>query len=940
MTKILSKNIFIILIGFLLFFSFFSFLHANSFSTATTNLINNVTIGKTSLSNTINNVNDNISNFSTNISNIGNFSNTNLFNNVSNFSTAQPSSTQSNGTTQILLENYEGLFSTNMQALQGDPSTALTTYIDLIVKIAFGLGSIAAVALIVLGGIDYIGESFTKKTNGKNKIMRGIGAIVLLAVAFIFFQKVNPETLIVRFKPTQTHTSATLKELEDNSDLRNTAVPYEQQKSIAQHEGYIQSPGFSDKKSCENWVIAGSAQQRYIDDQCAYDTNTKKYYAFFQQRSTYGERWDAPGVPVIFGLGDIVIGPAKALNIPFFTNILISAACLPATALIVPECLEFRRKVMEEGGYMGGFLSCAKIQEITSPDQLPICRIDAQYLSYNRIAKPPRGLLGDLISFASTALTGGLSMDLLKQGIKISGIELGVLGEMALDFVGSLDFKNFEFNTLTIAGAENFAKEYVNQAIKDFSNGTLTDKMEMINSVLKQAAQIDPSGKLAQLSGTISQTIAVTDLVKTMQVDLQNLQDIPPNTPQEEINKLQKNLLNRTLSLVGTVNPSMEQYRALSNEAFAIAQKVKEEGLEMDIDTSLMNNLGGEMLILAENYAETGNVQGINYLVDDVENIHNTAYDETILSSHRFEAITREFLELSGTYNESVANTGKIASLAFDTNRDIDTIHDLVYERNYKDMTIQFINLLEKQPSTTPSKKDVFSSTKHLIDVTFDTKNFVRKFEKKNLETEHQLFINEFNDTISLNNDPAKVQKLKNISQKALAISQTSTNYKDEWREMSIQANNLAEKYKNKDMINQALLILNKSKSIYNKSASQDYIKANEEIYNALVEIKENTSIPPSWATESELNNFLTEENYFVLDNSPQVHVGPNFDWSPYGPPEHRYYHSQTACYNDKEIIDLNDNQKMSVICTRMSGNDPAKAYFSTIMTKKIEEAI
>ena len=207
MTKILSKNIFIILIGFLLFFSFFSFLHANSFSTATTNLINNVTIGKTSLSNTINNVNDNISNFSTNISNIGNFSNTNLFNNVSNFSTAQPSSTQSNGTTQILLENYEGLFSTNMQALQGDPSTALTTYIDLIVKIAFGLGSIAAVALIIWGGMDYIGESFTKKTDGKNKIMRGIGAIVLLAVAFIFFQKVNPETLIVRFKPTSTGTT-------------------------------------------------------------------------------------------------------------------------------------------------------------------------------------------------------------------------------------------------------------------------------------------------------------------------------------------------------------------------------------------------------------------------------------------------------------------------------------------------------------------------------------------------------------------------------------------------------------------------------------------------------------------------------------------------------------------------------------------------------------
>ena len=44
-------------------------------------------------------------------------------------------------------------------------------------------------------------ESFTKKSDGKSKIARALGAIVILALSFTVFQKINPETMAVRFKP-------------------------------------------------------------------------------------------------------------------------------------------------------------------------------------------------------------------------------------------------------------------------------------------------------------------------------------------------------------------------------------------------------------------------------------------------------------------------------------------------------------------------------------------------------------------------------------------------------------------------------------------------------------------------------------------------------------------------------------------------------------------
>lgn len=106
-------------------------------------------------------------------------------------------------TSIVLLEDYGTLDDDLQTAIQGgDSSLVLKEYIDMIVKIAFGLGSIGAVILIVFGGIEYItAQSFSKKSGGKDKLVRAIGALVILFSSFIVFNQLNPELLTVRFEP-------------------------------------------------------------------------------------------------------------------------------------------------------------------------------------------------------------------------------------------------------------------------------------------------------------------------------------------------------------------------------------------------------------------------------------------------------------------------------------------------------------------------------------------------------------------------------------------------------------------------------------------------------------------------------------------------------------------------------------------------------------------
>lgn len=111
----------------------------------------------------------------------------------------------------LLLEDYGGALDKVEEAInlkQGDAdfenrsNIAVSAYIDFIVKYATGLLSIAAVIMLIYAGVIYIGsETFSKKSDAKDIIIRSIGAIVLLLSSFVFFQQLNPELLKVRFAP-------------------------------------------------------------------------------------------------------------------------------------------------------------------------------------------------------------------------------------------------------------------------------------------------------------------------------------------------------------------------------------------------------------------------------------------------------------------------------------------------------------------------------------------------------------------------------------------------------------------------------------------------------------------------------------------------------------------------------------------------------------------
>jgi hypothetical protein len=108
----------------------------------------------------------------------------------------------------ILLENYGVATKGIEDALQENKaSLALSEYINFIVKYSIGLLSIAAVVSIVYAGMLYIStEAFGKKSEAKSRIVNSIGALLLIFIAFIVFNQINPELLKVRFKPVKSST--------------------------------------------------------------------------------------------------------------------------------------------------------------------------------------------------------------------------------------------------------------------------------------------------------------------------------------------------------------------------------------------------------------------------------------------------------------------------------------------------------------------------------------------------------------------------------------------------------------------------------------------------------------------------------------------------------------------------------------------------------------
>jgi hypothetical protein len=104
----------------------------------------------------------------------------------------------------VLLEDYGTLDDDLQSAIDAGAtsSVVLATYINMIVRIAIGFGSIGAVILIVWGGIEYItAQTFSSKSDGKDKLKRALGALVILFTSFIVFEQLNPELLKVRFEP-------------------------------------------------------------------------------------------------------------------------------------------------------------------------------------------------------------------------------------------------------------------------------------------------------------------------------------------------------------------------------------------------------------------------------------------------------------------------------------------------------------------------------------------------------------------------------------------------------------------------------------------------------------------------------------------------------------------------------------------------------------------
>ena len=127
-----------------------------------------------------------------------------------------------------LLEEYGGAESQIADAMQdgsiSDPSGAMGSYINWLVQMAFILGSISAVFLIVIGGIQYITtDSYSKKSEGKTRIQNALGGLLLLITSFVWFNTINPETLNVKLAiafPGMTNSQDVLRQVQDvlNSD--------------------------------------------------------------------------------------------------------------------------------------------------------------------------------------------------------------------------------------------------------------------------------------------------------------------------------------------------------------------------------------------------------------------------------------------------------------------------------------------------------------------------------------------------------------------------------------------------------------------------------------------------------------------------------------------------------------------------------------------------
>jgi hypothetical protein len=86
------------------------------------------------------------------------------------------------------------------QLVTFDPSqkNALSTYLNIFIKILIGIAAVLAVVMIVMGGIQYMtSELVSGKTEGKKRIMDALIGLLLALAAVILLKTINPSLLSV-----------------------------------------------------------------------------------------------------------------------------------------------------------------------------------------------------------------------------------------------------------------------------------------------------------------------------------------------------------------------------------------------------------------------------------------------------------------------------------------------------------------------------------------------------------------------------------------------------------------------------------------------------------------------------------------------------------------------------------------------------------------------
>ncbi len=192
-------------------------------------------------------------------------------------------------------------FST-LSGLPGLPTSQVPSigeFINVIFRMAIGLGSVIAVLMIVIGGFEYLStDVFQRKSAGREKIENALLGLGLLLGSSLLLGTINPDLLRLDFKPDQTKIETGKKTLNvDNFD----AVINEQNEIVKKLEsegykaggcsGYKQMGSLGNNKNDVEWV-ARNYQSCNADLEEAREKNlTTEYYTTCAVSMTQNSRY-------------------------------------------------------------------------------------------------------------------------------------------------------------------------------------------------------------------------------------------------------------------------------------------------------------------------------------------------------------------------------------------------------------------------------------------------------------------------------------------------------------------------------------------------------------------------------------------------------------------------------------------------------------------------